>query len=95
MPNVLFMVLKRFEFDYDEMRKIKVNDYCEFPMSINMSEYSKETLAKKDLLKAMEEKNLTLEDLNEEQREILDKNIPSKYYEYNLKGIVIHIGTAE
>lgn len=66
MPNVLFLVLKRFEFDYDEMRKIKVNDYCEFPMSLNMSEYSKESLAKKDLLKAMEEKNLTLEDLSEE-----------------------------
>jgi hypothetical protein len=52
-------------------------------------------LAKKDLLKEMEDKNLTLEDLNEEQRAILDKQIPSKYYEYNLKGSVIHMGTAE
>jgi hypothetical protein len=25
----------------------------------------------------------------------LDKSIPQKYYEYNLKGAVIHIGTAE
>jgi ubiquitin carboxyl-terminal hydrolase 9/24 len=52
-------------------------------------------LAKKDLIKEMEDKNLTMEDLNEEQREILEKNIPSKYYDYNLKGAVIHIGTAE
>jgi hypothetical protein len=43
----------------------------------------------------MDEKNLTLEDLNEDQREIMEKSIPSKYYEYNLKGAVIHIGTAE
>ena len=43
----------------------------------------------------MEEKNLTMEDLNEEQRAILEKSIPSKYYEYHLKGAVIHIGTAE
>lgn len=43
----------------------------------------------------MEDKSLTLEDLSEEQREILDKAIPSKYYEYNLKGAVIHIGTAD
>lgn len=95
MPNVLFMVLKRFEFNYDTMTKFKINDYCEFPMSINMSEYGQESLAKKDLLKEMEEKNLTLEDLSEEQRDILEKNIPSKYYEYHLKGAVIHIGTAE
>jgi ubiquitin carboxyl-terminal hydrolase 9/24 len=39
MPNVLFMVLKRFEFNYDTMTKFKINDYCEFPMSINMGEY--------------------------------------------------------
>jgi len=66
MPNVMFIVLKRFEFNYDTMTKFKINDYCEFPMSINMSEYSKESLAKKDLLKEMEDKNLTLDDLNEE-----------------------------
>ncbi len=43
----------------------------------------------------MEEKNLTLEDLNEDQRQVFEKTIPSKYYEYKLKGAVIHIGTAE
>jgi ubiquitin C-terminal hydrolase len=40
MPNVLFLVLKRFEFNFDTMSKSKVNDYCEFPMEINMSSYS-------------------------------------------------------
>ncbi len=40
MPNVLFLVLKRFEFNFDTMTKFKVNDYCEFPMSIDMSPYS-------------------------------------------------------
>ena len=43
----------------------------------------------------MEEKNLTLEDLTEDQKTILQKQIPNKYYEYNLKGTVIHLGTAE
>jgi len=43
----------------------------------------------------MEEKNLTLSDLNEEQKAILEKQIPAKYYEYNLKGTVIHSGTAD
>ena len=40
MPNVLFMVLKRFEFNFDTMTKFKINDYCEFPMSLNMREFS-------------------------------------------------------
>ena len=52
-------------------------------------------LAKKDLEKLMEDKNMTLEDLSEEQRAILDKELPSKYYDYNLRGTVVHIGTAE
>lgn len=89
------MVLKRFEFNYDTMTKFKINDYCEFPMNINMSDYGQESLAKKDLLKEMQDKNLTVEDLNEDQKTIYDRQIPSKYYDYNLKGVVVHIGTAE
>lgn len=95
MPNVLFLVLKRFEFNFDTMTKSKVNDYCEFPMSINMGAYSQEVLSKKDLVKEMEDKNLTYQDLNEEQRMVMEKEIPEKYYEYKLKGTVIHIGTAD
>ena len=60
-----------------------------------MSDYSQENLAKKDLIKQMEEKNLTQQDLTEDQKLILNKQIPSKYYDYNLKGTVIHLGTAE
>ena len=40
MPNILFLVLKRFEFDFDTMQKVKVNDYCEFPFELDMSPYS-------------------------------------------------------
>jgi len=43
----------------------------------------------------MEEKNLTYSDLNEEQRTIFDNKIPDSYYNYNLKGTVIHLGTAD
>lgn len=80
MPNVLFLVLKRFEFNFDTMTKFKVNDYCEFPMNLNMKNYSQENLTKNDLRKEMEDRNLTFEDLNEEQRQILSKEIPEKYY---------------
>jgi ubiquitin carboxyl-terminal hydrolase 9/24 len=65
MPNVLFMVLKRFEFNFDTMNKFKINDYCEFPMKIDMKEYCQQSLAKKDLIKMMEDKNMTMDDLSE------------------------------
>eukprot|EP00349_Pseudokeronopsis_sp_Brazil_P010679 CAMPEP_0202978554 /NCGR_PEP_ID=MMETSP1396-20130829/84929_1 /ASSEMBLY_ACC=CAM_ASM_000872 /TAXON_ID= /ORGANISM="Pseudokeronopsis sp., Strain Brazil" /LENGTH=221 /DNA_ID=CAMNT_0049717549 /DNA_START=2836 /DNA_END=3501 /DNA_ORIENTATION=+ len=40
MPNVMFLVLKRFEFNFDTMTKFKINDYCEFPMQLDMTPYS-------------------------------------------------------
>ena len=39
LPNILVIVLKRFEFDYDSMLKIKLNDYLEFPFELNMEKY--------------------------------------------------------
>jgi ubiquitin C-terminal hydrolase len=40
LPNVLFLELKRFEFNFDTMTKFKVNDYCEFPMQLDLQKYS-------------------------------------------------------
>lgn len=40
LPNVLFIELKRFEFNFDTMSKTKLNDYCEFPMDLDMAKYS-------------------------------------------------------
>jgi len=73
MPNNLFLVLKRFEFDFDTMQKVKLNDYCEFPMELDMSPYSQQYLARKDLIKKMEDRNLSEEDLNDEEKHILKR----------------------
>lgn len=40
LPNHLVLVLKRFEFDYDSMQKLKINDYCEFPTKLDMEEFT-------------------------------------------------------
>ena len=40
MPNTLFMVLKRLDFDFDTMQRMKVNDFCEFPHELDMAPYS-------------------------------------------------------
>ena len=36
---MLIFVLKRFEFDYDTLKKVKINDYYEFPQELDMSKY--------------------------------------------------------
>ena len=42
LPNKLVLVLKRFEFDYDNMVKYKLNDYFEFPNELDMFPYTQE-----------------------------------------------------
>ena len=39
LPRMLIFVLKRFEFDYDTLKKVKINDYYEFPQILDMSKY--------------------------------------------------------
>jgi ubiquitin C-terminal hydrolase len=81
LPNILIIVLRRFEFDFDTMNRLKVNDYCEFPMEINMEPYTQEGLERKEMMK--------------EQKEPIAKKFPEDYYKFSLKGITIHAGTAE
>jgi ubiquitin carboxyl-terminal hydrolase 9/24 len=39
-PKNLIVALRRFEFDYDKMIRVKVNDYCEFPMELSLEPYT-------------------------------------------------------
>jgi len=48
LPKTLILVLKRFDMDYEIFQKKKVNDFCEFPIELNMEPYTKEGLNKKD-----------------------------------------------
>ena len=49
LPNILLLVLKRFEFNYETLTKSKLNDYCEFPMKLDMREYTREYLKAQDV----------------------------------------------
>jgi ubiquitin carboxyl-terminal hydrolase 9/24 len=40
LPRYIMMGMKRFEFDFDKMIRVKLNDYCEFPMELNMEPYT-------------------------------------------------------
>jgi len=95
LPNVLFLELKRFEFNFDTMRKYKLNDYCSFPTELDMSPYCQDVINRKDLLKKMDEESLSYEDLTEDQLIILNRDVTKLYSEYKLKGVVVHQGTAD
>ena len=40
LPNVLIFALKRFDINYTDWTRFKINDYCEFPFEIDMKEYT-------------------------------------------------------
>lgn len=44
LPRYMLLTLKRFEFDFDRMVRVKVNDYCEFPHELDMLPYTQEGL---------------------------------------------------
>lgn len=52
LPDNLIIHAKRFEFDLEQMKRIKVNDYCEFPETLDMEPYTKEGLEKKEMKNA-------------------------------------------
>jgi len=92
LPNVLLIVLKRFEFNVETMAKVKVNDFCEFPHELDLEEFTQEGQTSRELNKDLESGKISLEDLTEDQRKFLQRKIPKFYYQYKLKGIIVHSG---
>ena len=89
LPQTLILHLKRFEFDLDFMKKVKVNDCCEFPLRLDMDPYTLDGIERRekaaadaiqqglDGIKAMEEV----------------ESAPDS--EYELVGVLVHTGTAD
>lgn len=63
-----------------------MNDYCEFPEKLNMMQYTQGYLKKKEGQK---------DENNEENAEGDAAEYPPEYYQYTLRGTVIHMGTAD
>lgn len=87
LPPYLFLTLSRFEYNFDLNVHVKVNDYCEFPFELDMTPY-------------------TQQHLNQAEKQPKNDALGSEYYsnskpksdntnKYTLKGVVIHMGTAD
>ena len=79
LPNILVFHLKRFYMNYEIERTEKINSRFEFPLSINMKEFCIE--------------DIDFSGKKFENEDIYIKN--DNYYEYELKGINIHMGSAD
>ena len=68
LPRYMITTLKRFEFDFDRMIRVKLNDYFEFQNQIDVSKYTQEYLNKKEKReKEREEKVKAGEALEDEE----------------------------
>jgi ubiquitin C-terminal hydrolase len=96
LPKYLIVALRRFEFDYDKMVRVKVNDYCEFPTELDMEPFTQEGLSRRERIQKLKE-----EKGEDEAQPLIDdieaepRKYPKEYYEYALSGIVVHSGTAD
>ena len=90
LPPHLILHLKRFEFDLDSMRKYKVNDYCEFPMELDLFPYTKEGIETKE----HSTKPPTIDDNSDSKDADTATPVqPASYYHYSLSGVLVHTGT--
>jgi ubiquitin C-terminal hydrolase len=89
LPKNVIINLKRFEFDYNTFEKVKLNDYCEFPMVIDFKPWMRASI----LTQNKDDpcfKNVVID-----QEEINQLNDPEAL-KYKLTGILVHSGaTAE
>jgi ubiquitin C-terminal hydrolase len=80
LPNKLIVHLKRFEFDFETMQQIKINDRFEYPMNLNMYPYTVDARQRNE---------------NSGNESSSDEPIVNpENYMYELTGVVVHLGTA-
>jgi ubiquitin C-terminal hydrolase len=84
LPQSLLFHLKRFEFDFDAMRKNKINDSFEFPLEFSIEPYTSEGLRQRD---APNSSNSPMP--------ALSPAVISTFYQYKLVGVVVHTGSAD
>ena len=92
LPPHLILHLKRFEFDLDSMRKYKVNDYCEFPMELDLFPYTSEGIEAKERKERKDDEKDDRSSSNSKGGDATPVQ-PASYYQYTLSGVLVHTGT--
>ena len=57
LSSTVVINLKRFEFDYQNMQRKKINDYCEFPEMIDFRPWTKEGIEEREKKQSKQSKS--------------------------------------
>lgn len=109
LPNVLIIHLQRLVFNLDTLMNEKINSRLDFPHELNMQPFMREEIEKreKEAANPINEQNPSNEEggpksllrksssYSEEKSENQASFHEKDYYEYRLKGVVNHTGSAE
>ncbi|KAH3743698.1 Ubiquitin carboxyl-terminal hydrolase 34 [Pelomyxa schiedti] len=93
LPASLVIHSKRFEFDFELMRRIKVNDLYEFPMKLNVEPYTKEGLARRE--RKEQEAAAKAGGATPATATTPEEPVNLAAYDYDLVGVLVHSGTAD
>jgi ubiquitin carboxyl-terminal hydrolase 34 len=93
LPNVLIIHLQRIFFNYEIDKNEKINSKLEFPRVLNLKPYTIEDQTRRAVAKKNKESTDDTNFDNFETDEIYFRH--NSYYEYNLAGVVVHLGSAD
>jgi ubiquitin C-terminal hydrolase len=101
LPNHLIVHLKRFEFDFETMQQIKINEKFTFPLNLDMFPYTVNGRKQAEQHEAEEGEGEASardaahqEDSKGENEKDENNESDEDGYEYELSGVVVHVGTA-
>ncbi|KAH7405461.1 hypothetical protein KP509_15G071100 [Ceratopteris richardii] len=96
LPHTLVIHLKRFDFDYETMQRLKLKDRFDFPTRLDMKPYTVEGLALRESQNHPAPSSVVTEtsDTDNKVDEAVNHLKPDSYYHYDLVGVVVHSGTA-
>jgi ubiquitin C-terminal hydrolase len=105
LPRHLILHLKRFEFDMEEFRKYKVDDFCNIPHELDMQPYTVEGIAKAEAAKEI--MTMTVDDVPPITSASTSSSATGSAsttvsvlpfvssYRYRLRGVLVHMGTSD
>jgi ubiquitin C-terminal hydrolase len=98
LPSVLIVHLKRFEFDFETLHRRKLNDLFTFPTELDMFPYTEAGLRREEARKrsrTQEEEEGGEEEEEGQTEEEEQGEQPRGYYQYTLKGVIVHTGAID
>lgn len=91
LPHTFVVQLKRFEFDFKNGMRVKIQERLEFPNKLNLRPFSEAAVLEAEAAEAAAAAGVSQE---AGKGAAETSSLPASFFEYELKGVVVHIGSA-